>query len=284
MQTRFLQTLSMIADVGSFAIAADRLNMTLSTLSMQMKSLERDLNVTLFDRSFRPPKLTPIGRQIANQARHVIQSNDALVALCSSDGSLRGRFQIGFVMTASVRLLPGFLSNCRTLAPDAQFQVETGLSDDLQERVAHGQLDAAVITRADIDHVTLNYTRLATEEIVYAVPAEFEAEPINACMEQIPFLRFMPNAGIGKLISNHLAAAGYVPKTQIILDNVEAIVECVNISIGFTALPRPDVERYAIDDLVLRTMAQPPMVRELSLITLKDSAADHQVSRLKELF
>ena len=51
MQTRHLKTLVQIARVGSFATAASQLNMTLSTLSMQMKTLEEELNASLFDRT-----------------------------------------------------------------------------------------------------------------------------------------------------------------------------------------------------------------------------------------
>lgn len=76
MQTRSLKSLVQISQVGSFAKAAEQLNMTLSALSMQIKSLELELGVNLFDRSVRPPRLTPIGRSILDEAIPLLRSEE----------------------------------------------------------------------------------------------------------------------------------------------------------------------------------------------------------------
>ena len=83
--------------------------MTLSALSMQMKTLESQLGVALFDRAFRPPQLTPLGRQIAQQAGKVVAAQIELQHIAASPEPLSGHFRLGFIPSASVRLLPGFL-------------------------------------------------------------------------------------------------------------------------------------------------------------------------------
>ena len=62
MQTLPLKTLLKIKQVQSFAMTAEHLNMTLSAVSMQMKTLEQQLGVSLFDRQFRPPQTDSNGR------------------------------------------------------------------------------------------------------------------------------------------------------------------------------------------------------------------------------
>ena len=104
MQTRSLETLIRIAQVQSFSQAAELQHMTLSALSMQMKALEAELGVALFDRSFRPPKLTPLGHQVAQQARVVVGQAEALQNLCLSKDRLVGRFRLGFIQSGSVRI------------------------------------------------------------------------------------------------------------------------------------------------------------------------------------
>ena len=135
MQTRSLRTLSEIAKVGSFATAAGNLNMTLSALSMQMKSLEAELGVELFDRTFRPPKLTPMGRSICDHAADVLAAEDVLRVACNPVDELAGQYRLGFVMTASVRLLPGFLIAARERARRANLRVVTGLSETLEAQM-----------------------------------------------------------------------------------------------------------------------------------------------------
>ena len=75
MQTHLLKTLLKISQVQSFALAAEHLNMTLSAVSMQMKSLEEQLDASLFDRKFRPPKLTPLGLAVAEKAQAVVDED-----------------------------------------------------------------------------------------------------------------------------------------------------------------------------------------------------------------
>ena len=69
MQTRSLRSLIKISQTGSFLRAAEQLHVTLSALSMQMKTLEAELGVGLFDRTVRPPRLTPMGRAVVVRAK-----------------------------------------------------------------------------------------------------------------------------------------------------------------------------------------------------------------------
>lgn len=105
-QTRSLRTLVKISQAGSFAQAAGQLGITLSTLSMQMKALETELGVALFDRNHRPPRLTPLAVSVVEQATAMLRHEDQMVELCRPSDTLVGHFKLGFVTTAAVRLLP----------------------------------------------------------------------------------------------------------------------------------------------------------------------------------
>ncbi len=284
MNLQFYKTLIAIAELESFSDAAKHRNMTLSSLSMQMKTLERDLGVQIFDRSVRPPSLTPLGRDIAERSRRIVAEQDGLLALTRTDAVLQGEYRIGFIATASVRLLPGFLSQAAKNASETQFRVETGLSDALQNKVAKRQLEAAVVTRSDADLPNLTYTNIRIEELVYALPAGLNGQTLDACFKQKPFILFTPNSGIGRLVSNDLVRRRYRPTTTMILDSVEAIMECVNMGIGFTALPQPDVERYKRKTVGIIPAKGRKLEREIALVTAHEGLGNKQVDALAELF
>ncbi len=284
MNLQFYKTLIAIAELESFSDAAKHRNMTLSSVSMQMKTLERDLGVQIFDRSVRPPSLTPLGRDIAERSRRIVAEQDGLLALTRTDAVLQGEYRIGFIATASVRLLPGFLSQAAKNAPETQFRVETGLSDALQNKVAKRQLEAAVVTRSDADLPNLTYTNIRTEELVYALPADLGGQSLDACFKQKPFILFTPNSGIGRLVSNDLVKRRYRPSTTMILDSVEAIMECVNRGIGFTALPRPDVERYKRKTVGIVPAKGRKLEREIALVTAHEGLGAQHVAALADLF
>jgi len=269
MQTRHLKTLVKISHVGSFATAASQLDMTLSSVSMQMKTLEEELDVSLFDRTYRPPKLTPMGREVAEKAENVLAAERTLMASSKSDDGLSGQFRIGFVPTASVRLLPLFLKNAAQKVPDAQFEVETALSEILEEKILSGQLDAAVVTASDHVQKGLQYDVLRQETLYFAIPAKFKNKTPAELINELSFLHFNPSSGIGKLIADHInTLANNKPVKAIVLDSVEAIMQCVNEGIGFTILAEPDIKRYGVKTVKLVELSSDKISRSLVLATI----------------
>ncbi|MEO1601762.1 MAG: LysR family transcriptional regulator [Pseudomonadota bacterium] len=279
MTPRVLQTLVAISEIGSFARAAEHLNLTLSAVSMQMKGLEAELGAELFDRATRPPRLTPLGRAAATRARDILAGERSLRDLCRPGSDLAGDYRIGFILTAGVRILPGFLGRARAEAPEARFVIETGLSETLAQRVARGELDAAVITGGEPEP-GLRLTPLAEEELVYALPPGAATWSAETCFERLAFLQFAPGTGIGRLVAGHLAQQGLEPRERVLFDGIEAIMECVATGIGFTALPQPDVERYAGAGVSVLPMRDPPLTRRVVLATLAGSRTDRERDRL----
>src|SRR5690625_7840225 len=78
MDVKSLYTLVSVADRGSFAEAAKALGITLPAVSMQMSALEEELNIQLFDRSRRPPKLTEKGLYLTQRARELMAHWESL--------------------------------------------------------------------------------------------------------------------------------------------------------------------------------------------------------------
>lgn len=274
MNIRALETLVQILRVQSFSAVASSRNMTLSAVSMQMKSLESELDAELFDRQSRPPRLTPLGRKVAMQAVEVLNERDSLTGLCQDAQNLTGQFLIGFIQTASVRILPGFLAAAREHAPNASFQFSAGLSETLSDHVAEGRLDAAVVTRVDQDAEHLRFQRVATEEMVMALPKGFADVEDAALGTDLPFIRFRPTTGIGRLITSVLSHEQTKPEQQLILDSIEGTIECVKRGLGYTVLPKPDVERYRDDNIVTRSVKGRYPARELVLVTREDTQAE----------
>ncbi len=284
MQIRSYGTLVTIADVGSFAEAAKRLNMTLSAVSMQIKVLEQELDAILFDRSQRPPRLTVKGREIVKHARAIVDAERTLLKACRPQGQLRGVFHVGFVLSASVRLLPGFLTEAGIRMPDVRFEVETGLSEHLERKIVDGQLDLAVLTMGDRNSTVLDVAVLQTEPLVYALPRSAARRKTPWLMQNLPFLHFAPTSGIGRLITTHITGLDTPPQRTIVLDGMESIVECVKQGIGFTILPEPDIARYADDGLVTRVVSRNALSRDIVLVARRANFTEHQFAELRHLF
>ncbi|MEL7542876.1 MAG: LysR family transcriptional regulator [Pseudomonadota bacterium] len=288
-----LTTFVTIAELKSFGDAARRLNMTLSAVSMQMKSLEADLGAALFDRGHRPPRLTAQGAALVPYARAVTTAERELLRASAPQAALAGTLHVGFVLSASVRLLPSFLKAAQRDAPNVTFEVATGLSEALEKKVADGRLDLAVLTAVQLDDEVFEYRVLRTEPLVYALPRTHEANGIDWLFAHLPFLHFAPATGIGQLISRHLDALTCERHRTIVLDGMEASMECARAGVGFTILPEPDVARYADLTIATRPVHTPShggnpttetITRDIALIARRGHFSPQQWRQVTALF
>jgi DNA-binding transcriptional LysR family regulator len=284
MQTRALKNLVKISQVESFLQASDQLNMTLPALSMQMKALETELDVALFDRSVRPPRLTAIGRLVVEKARGIISQENELLELCATKDALVGKFRIGFVTSASARLLPDFLVNSQQNLPRADFKFETGLSLALQEKVRAGKLDAAVVTDGDADPQGMAQLVLHNEPFVFAAHTSIATKGFDNIVAKQTFFHFMPQTGIGKLIAKTMSGIERPFRSKtVMLDNIEAIMGCVKNGLGYTLLPASDVQRYTNDEVV-EFSAPDKVYRSLILVTRSENILTNRLSLLGAQF
>jgi DNA-binding transcriptional LysR family regulator len=283
MQARTLETLVRILQVQSFSQAAQLQNMTLPALSMQMKALETELDAKLFDRSFRPPRLTPLGRQVAEQARAVVTGVDELRDLCSSGTGMTGAFQIGFIQSASARILPKFLTLAQTTEPQATFRYSSNLSEVLTGQVALGQLDAAIVTRVEAATRGLCADLIASEPMALAVPSGFSDVGVEHLPKHLPFIHFRASTGIGRLIAAALDAGLKSPQNTLELDSIEACMECVKEGVGYTVLPLPDIQRYSDAQVHVEPHALGGLTRDLVMLTRDDPQSHRWRPRLATL-
>lgn len=187
MQISAFETLVTIAQHGSFSRSAEIRNMTLSAVSMQMKSLEEELGATLFDRRYRPPKLTPLGIRVAQDAKTIVNAYSVLKSRVVPTDQLTGTYRVGFVPSAAARILPRFLGSAAQLAPKAMLNTNTGLSENLCEQVRNGQLEAAIVTEIADATVDLCCETLIREEMVVAAPLDSKAKGLAELSTTHPF-------------------------------------------------------------------------------------------------
>lgn len=283
MRISAFETLVAIAQHCSFSRVAAIRNMTLSAVSMQMKSLEEELGATLFDRRYRPPQLTPLGILVAQDARAIVDAYSVLKSRCVPSDQLTGTYRIGFVPSAAARILPLFLGTAAQLAPKAMLNTSTGLSENLCEQVRTGQLDAAIATEIADATVDLRRETLIREEMVVAAPLGSRAKGLAELSATHPFLHFIPSSGIGKLIAQYRDQMQLKSKEVIILDSIEAIVNCIKNGIGYALLPKADVLRYGSDQVLVLPCEPQQLFRNISLVTREDALTEIWRPKLKTL-
>jgi DNA-binding transcriptional LysR family regulator len=141
--TNFLRSFVAIVDEGSMLQAADRVFVTQSALSLQVKRLEDMLQQTLFTRDGRKLALTPAGELMLDYARRLLAVHDEAVAAVGS-GQFAGPIRIGMVQDFAEALLGGVLARFATLHPDSQVYARVAGTAELLGLLGRDQLDIVV--------------------------------------------------------------------------------------------------------------------------------------------
>ncbi len=134
-----------VAEAGSMHGAAARLNLTQPAVSRLIQRLEAELDAVLFDRTSKPPTLTPAGRQALAHGRRVLQALDDLSGSVAEGAEPHGRFRLGVSLGLSQLVLNDPLDALRRDFPSLVFEVSSDWSGDLVKDVENNALNAAVV-------------------------------------------------------------------------------------------------------------------------------------------
>lgn len=146
MELRTLRFFVAVAEEESFTRAAARLFVAQPAVSQQIRSLERELGETLFDRNPRSVRLTEAGRALLPLANRTLAAADTLTAeFASRSALLTGSLSLGTVDGVEHTRLPGLLGSFHRQYPGVTVHLVDGRSSELISRVDDGRLDAAVV-------------------------------------------------------------------------------------------------------------------------------------------
>lgn len=266
MSIRLLRTLVSIADQGTFTAAAAATHITHAAVSQQMKALEDDLQIAIFDRSKRTPKITPIGLELVSKARELIANYDNLVPSILGDEYLSGELKLGAIATALTGLVPSAMVQLREEYKDLRIHVVPGLSTELISEVERGTLDAAIVTMPARLPASIQWQQIAEESFeLLAARGTKSDDPIHLLTHK-PFIRFTRRAIVGGLIDQWLQEKDIQVDDRMELENLESISTMVYSDLGVSIVPKSCVS--SANPLPLkRILLDPPVTRVIGLVS-----------------
>jgi LysR family transcriptional regulator, hydrogen peroxide-inducible genes activator len=142
-QLRYIVTLD---QERHFARAAELCSVTQPGLTIQLKNLEEEIGVKIFDRSRVPLKPTAIGEEIIEKARKVLREIDSIQNLVvDKKNDLQGTLKVGVISTLSPYLVPLFIRQLEQAVPKMKFVIKEASTGDLINDLETGRLDVAIM-------------------------------------------------------------------------------------------------------------------------------------------
>jgi LysR family transcriptional regulator, hydrogen peroxide-inducible genes activator len=145
-----------------FGRAAENCFITQPTLSMQIKKLEEDLEVVIFDRSKQPLIPTDVGSRIIEQARIVLQESQRINNIIKDHKNLiSGELKIGIIPTLAPYLLPLFIGNYKRRYPNINIKVHELTTANIIDHLNRDLIDVGILV------TPLNEERIVEKPIFY---------------------------------------------------------------------------------------------------------------------
>ncbi|HUY84228.1 MAG TPA: LysR family transcriptional regulator, partial [Steroidobacteraceae bacterium] len=167
LELRHLETLLALSECGSLSKAAERLYLTQSALSHQIKALERYYRTTLIEKNVRPVRFTATGRRLLDLAAEVLpRVSTALRDLARLAEGSGGRLRVAVQCHNCFDWLMPAMDAYRSLWPDVELDIVSGFLADPLPLVERGDAELAVIHDAPPDRPTLLFSPLFRYESV----------------------------------------------------------------------------------------------------------------------
>lgn len=264
MDTRQLKTLLAITSTGSFAKAADLVYLTPSAVSQQIQALETEVGAPLFDRSSRPPTLTPAGLQLVGLAEETIRSMEATIDAIHGR-MISGTLSLGCVRTSALGLLPKAITRLNASYPQLRTKLRVSMSETLLVDVAVGRLDAAMVAEGNDFPKTLRWRPFLREPLSVIAPPGTEERSAEALLADFPYVRFRSNVPLAHMIDRELARMNIRLNEVAEIDTIASITACVANGLGVSVVPQIAISECP-EQLVTAPFGQPRLFRQIGLV------------------
>lgn len=273
-----LRILRAIASEGSFKKAADSLYVTQPAVSLQIQNLEKQLEVSLFDRGGRKAQLTEAGHLLLSYCDRILsQCQEACRALDDLNNLKGGSLVVGASQTTGTYLMPRMIGLFRQKYPNVSVQLQVHSTRRTGWSVANGQVDLAIIggeLPADLNDM-LQVVPYANDELALVMSVK---HPLARLVElskddlyRLGFVCLDAQSTTRKMVDHLLARSGLDVqrlRIEMELNSFEAIKNAVQAGLGAAFLPVVSIERDLAAGSVHRpTLADLQVRRQLKLIS-----------------
>jgi LysR family transcriptional regulator, nitrogen assimilation regulatory protein len=238
-----------VAELGSFTRASVALNIAQPALSRQVRLLEVELRQNLLIRNGRGANTTEAGKMLLEHGRGILhQVQRAREDLGRVRGGLAGRVAVGLPTSVAKVLTVPLIRTFKERMPEASVSISEGLSVAMQEGLAVGRLDVAVLYNP-ISAPDIELQELLEEDLVLVQHESLrskDGQPISMRdLAAVPLIiATRPNA-LRNLVESEMSSIGKRPLIALEIDGVAAILDLVADGAGSAVLPANAVRTSA---------------------------------------
>ena len=285
MDIRQFEMFQAIVDTGSFTRAGEKLYVSQSAISRQIKLLEEELGDQVFKRIHRKIYLTPTGEVLLQYTRRIFNEIRLMTSEISDLTHLRrGYLRLAGGMSICTYLFPSLVKEYQQRYPNVELTIATGTNDEILRLLKTNQIDLALLSLPFQDE-DLDIHPALTEEMVLVMedkhPLSTQDRITFKDLTPYTFIHFEKGSNTRKLLDEIFQEEKIYFPNSMELENVEITKPLVEIGLGISIIPYPAVVKDGKNNsLCYRRIQERKIHRELGWISLR---SDYTIRALKQL-
>jgi DNA-binding transcriptional LysR family regulator len=266
MELRHIRSFLSIAETLHFGRTAQLIHLSQPALSLQIRALEEDVGVRLFERNRRKTTLTAAGFAFRDEAARALSQLDQAIRKARLAGSGKlGVLRIGFISTVGVEIVPNIIRQFRELNPEVEFSLRAIPSADQVQMLETGSLDVGFFRLPIGGHSALDVVTVHRERFVLVVPASHKlAKRKRVRLSEISGEDFVMYErtyapGFHDLIFGMLRDARIVPNVSQTAAEISMLISLVDAHMGVAILPESAVQHSVASVIACDILDKIPM-------------------------
>ena len=275
MELRQIRSFLSIAETLHFGRTAELIHLSQPALSLQIKALEEEVGVRLFERNRRKTTLTAAGFAFRDDAAAALSQLEQAIrrARLAADGKL-GLLRIGFISTAGSEIVPGIVRQFRKLNPEVEFSLRQYLTAEQVQMLEIGSLDVGFLRLPIGGQPALDVVTVHREPFVLVIPSSHKLakrERVRLCEvagEDFVMYERTYAPGFHDLIFGMLRDARVVPNISQTAPELSMLISLVDAHMGIAILPLSAV-KHSVASVVACDIVDRIPVSEIAIVVRK---------------
>ena len=268
-----LQTFLVVAEEGSFRLAAERLSRAHSAVSIQIRQLEEQLQVRLFDRTTRSVRLTREGILLRDSVQKAhLEISHGLREIREAADLKRGRISLASSSHLASIHLPAILTEFVRGFPGIAVTIRELTSRELVEALRRQEVDFAI--GPHIEDSAFDVTPILVEPLHALVHPSFITEERASVtwreISQFPILLPAPQTAMRRIVDRVLSENGIETQNRYQFIQAETIIAMAEAGLGVAIQPATRLEKLPVTQARVMALTEPSIRRAMSLMTLRN--------------
>lgn len=273
-ELRQLEYFIVLCEELHFTRAAEKLGIAQPSLSQQIRLLEHEVGMPLFDRIGKKNILTEAGKTLLHHSYNVFHEiSQAQAAISELQGLERGTLKIGSLLTAVHYLLPPTVMQFHNTYPNVELSVQGLRTGDIYKGLLQNELDLG-ITFLPVEHEDLEAIPLYKEELAFAVPKDHilakEASVSLQILKKTSSILLPETYFLRQVVNEQCRCLNFTPEPVLEMTTMDSILQMVSKGIGVTILPKAYLDYIDHPQIKTIPMQEPKITTQIGIVYRKN--------------